>query len=359
MSPGGKSGAFSGYYMHIAPGDTHFSAGIYVPTKPALHALRTTFATDCTAARAFDRLLAAKALRPYGPLDTEPLRITPRGFPKQHPRLPLIRARMRHNRRATQYKWQRWGMEFLARNTAFRRYVLRELERRGPLLSRELEDRSVDGRQDHRWYGSRYVAIMLDLLHRHLTLATENITANEEGSHVTLRYPDWQRVMAMQMILARYVRAVAEPDADGVVRAVPLWLPLGERPVPAFRLAVAGNERVFQPLAEGRVQRGQYIAPSANRRLWKFKRVGEPAECRTEELAPNRLDRRGRGRRLQSIDEKSGEPGQIDRSPSNSLRAGSKNSFWNRNVSARSRNWISAILFVSGLPSTVGASPAI
>jgi uncharacterized protein (DUF2461 family) len=43
--------------------------------------------------RAFDRILAAKAMRRYLPLDTEPLRVTPRGFPKQHPRMPLIRAR--------------------------------------------------------------------------------------------------------------------------------------------------------------------------------------------------------------------------------------------------------------------------
>ena len=93
MSPGGKDGAFAGYYVHLAPGDTHFSAGIYVPVKPALHALRTAFADDGAEARAFDRILASKALRPYLPLDTEPLRITPRGFPKQHPRLPLIRAR--------------------------------------------------------------------------------------------------------------------------------------------------------------------------------------------------------------------------------------------------------------------------
>jgi uncharacterized protein (TIGR02453 family) len=93
MSPGGKDGAFSGYYVHLAPGDTHFSAGIYVPVKPAIHALRSTFAEDGAEARAFDRILAAKAIRPYLPLDTEPLRVTPRGFPKQHPRLPLIRAR--------------------------------------------------------------------------------------------------------------------------------------------------------------------------------------------------------------------------------------------------------------------------
>jgi pSer/pThr/pTyr-binding forkhead associated (FHA) protein len=54
---------------------------------------------------------------------------------------------------------------------------------------------------------------LLDFLHRNLTTATENIRANEEGSQVTLSYQDWQRVLAVQMLLARYVRAVAEPDA--------------------------------------------------------------------------------------------------------------------------------------------------
>jgi pSer/pThr/pTyr-binding forkhead associated (FHA) protein len=57
------------------------------------------------------------------------------------------------------------------------------------------------------------LAELLDFLHRHLTNATENIRANDEGSQVTLSFADWQRVMAVQMLLARYVRAVAEPDA--------------------------------------------------------------------------------------------------------------------------------------------------
>ncbi len=57
------------------------------------------------------------------------------------------------------------------------------------------------------------LAELLDFLHRHLTSATENISANEEGSFITLRYADWQRVIALQMILARYVRAIAEPDS--------------------------------------------------------------------------------------------------------------------------------------------------
>ena len=79
--------------------------------------------------------------------------------------LPLIRARMRRSRRATRYSWERRSREFLERNASFRRYVLREIDRRGPLLARELEDRSAEGRREHRWYGSRHVAQMLEILH--------------------------------------------------------------------------------------------------------------------------------------------------------------------------------------------------
>jgi pSer/pThr/pTyr-binding forkhead associated (FHA) protein len=57
------------------------------------------------------------------------------------------------------------------------------------------------------------LAELLDFLHRHLGLATENIRANEEGSQVTLGYGEWQRVLAVQMVLARYVRAIAEPES--------------------------------------------------------------------------------------------------------------------------------------------------
>ena len=93
MSPGGKDGAYAGYYIHLAPGASHVSAGVWVPGKPALHALRRTFAEDAVDARAFDRILASRSIAPYLPLETDSMRITPRGFPKTHPRLPLIRAR--------------------------------------------------------------------------------------------------------------------------------------------------------------------------------------------------------------------------------------------------------------------------
>jgi uncharacterized protein len=85
--------------------------------------------------------------------------------------LPLLRGLMRKHRRATRYTRDRWRQEFLKENAAFRRYVLRSLERRGPLLSRDFEDLSTQGAGEHRWYGNRYVGRMLMVLHLHGQLA--------------------------------------------------------------------------------------------------------------------------------------------------------------------------------------------
>jgi predicted component of type VI protein secretion system len=56
------------------------------------------------------------------------------------------------------------------------------------------------------------VAEILDFLHNGLTSATENIQAKDDGTQVTLQFSDWQRITAIQMLLARYLRAVAEPE---------------------------------------------------------------------------------------------------------------------------------------------------
>jgi pSer/pThr/pTyr-binding forkhead associated (FHA) protein len=58
------------------------------------------------------------------------------------------------------------------------------------------------------------LAEILDFLHHGLIQATEHIEAREDGSQVSLSYADWQRVLAVQMLLARYLRAVAEPDSQ-------------------------------------------------------------------------------------------------------------------------------------------------
>lgn len=86
--------------------------------------------------------------------------------------LPLVQARMRRRRRSTRYAHERWGREFLSANARFKRYVLRELERNGPMLSRDLEHELVPRPDEpHRWWGSREVTLMLEILHAYGVVA--------------------------------------------------------------------------------------------------------------------------------------------------------------------------------------------
>jgi uncharacterized protein YcaQ len=78
--------------------------------------------------------------------------------------MPIVRARFGRSADA-KYAWDRRAAEFLKHNASFRRYVLRELGKRGPLLSRELEDRSTWGWESHGWHGERRVTQMLGILH--------------------------------------------------------------------------------------------------------------------------------------------------------------------------------------------------
>ena len=72
--------------------------------------------------------------------------------------MPLLRARMR--RLPTP-----GGRQFLRANQSFKRYVLRELEERGPLLSREIEThQSRIGKDRHDWWGARQMGLMLEVL---------------------------------------------------------------------------------------------------------------------------------------------------------------------------------------------------
>jgi uncharacterized protein YcaQ len=78
--------------------------------------------------------------------------------------LPLVRARMRR-RRTGRYAWERRGTELLRTNARVVRFLLRELERNGPMLSREIEGDAKREWETHRWYGNRSVALLLEVLH--------------------------------------------------------------------------------------------------------------------------------------------------------------------------------------------------
>jgi len=79
--------------------------------------------------------------------------------------LPLLLARMRRRRR-DRYAGERWAEEFLRTNARFKRYVLGMLEENGPMLSRDLLDLSREKAEEgRRWFGTRNVTIMLEILH--------------------------------------------------------------------------------------------------------------------------------------------------------------------------------------------------
>jgi pSer/pThr/pTyr-binding forkhead associated (FHA) protein len=59
------------------------------------------------------------------------------------------------------------------------------------------------------------LAEILDHLHRGLTLAAETIESNDDGTEVRLGFNEWQMIQAVQMLLARYGRLIAEPEPRG------------------------------------------------------------------------------------------------------------------------------------------------
>jgi len=74
--------------------------------------------------------------------------------------LPLVRARMRRRRtRPSAYH-----RDYLEANARVRRRLLRELERNGPLLSRDLKLERPRDTEAHRWWGTGEVRLMLDVL---------------------------------------------------------------------------------------------------------------------------------------------------------------------------------------------------
>jgi uncharacterized protein YcaQ len=141
--------------------------------------------------------------------------------------LPLIRARMREP--WGHYKWQRWARGFLKEQTKLRRYVLRELEHRGPMLSRDLEHPAARADERYVWWGTRaQLTWMLELLHRRGQIAVAGRSGGQRLWDLAERwYPETETVPlteARRALEERRFRALgvklekgrwfAHPDAD-------------------------------------------------------------------------------------------------------------------------------------------------
>jgi uncharacterized protein YcaQ len=146
--------------------------------------------------------------------------------------LPLIRALMREP--WGHLKWQRWAKEFLKEQAGLRRYILRELERGGPLPSRELEHHAARYNERTVWWGTRaQMTWMLELLHRRGRIA---VAGRQTGQRLwdlagrvwpeteTVPLTEARRLLEKKRFRAQGVRVgrnglVAHPEAtDGPVR---------------------------------------------------------------------------------------------------------------------------------------------
>jgi uncharacterized protein YcaQ len=145
--------------------------------------------------------------------------------------LPLIRALMRA-------PWGRlkrhdWARQFMKEQAGLRRYILRELERDGPLPSRELEHHAARFTEKTVWWGTRaQMTWMLELLHDRGRIAVAGRLKGQRLWDLAKRvYPETETVPvaeARKLLEEKRFRAqgvslgrtglVAHPDAqDGAV----------------------------------------------------------------------------------------------------------------------------------------------
>jgi uncharacterized protein YcaQ len=144
--------------------------------------------------------------------------------------LPILKAFMRRRDRPLDRRIIAW----LKEHAAYRRYVLRELRERGPLLSREIEDAPSHKREEHRWWGQRKMGLMLECLSARGEVAVVGRRGKQRVWDLaerwypeteTLRLPTAKKLYEEKRFRALGVRLergrlVAHPDAeDGPVPA--------------------------------------------------------------------------------------------------------------------------------------------
>jgi uncharacterized protein YcaQ len=138
--------------------------------------------------------------------------------------LPILKAFMRRRDRPL----DRRIIDWLKEHAAYRRYVLKELRERGPLLSREIEDAPGHRREGHRWWGERKMGLMLNCLSARGEVAVVGRRGKQRVWDLaerwypeteTLRVPTAVKLWGERRFRARGVRLergrlVAHPDAE-------------------------------------------------------------------------------------------------------------------------------------------------
>jgi uncharacterized protein YcaQ len=143
--------------------------------------------------------------------------------------LPLLRSRMRWRRRTAHPR----ARDFLRANARFRRHVLRELDRNGPLLSRELTSTAEPRGPRHDWWGAGELRLMLDILQLHGEIAVAGRRGNQRLWDLADRvYPETEKVPwrdAKALLEEKRRRALGVWLERGRLRA---YADISDEPVP-------------------------------------------------------------------------------------------------------------------------------
>lgn len=89
VAHGSKPHDRAGYYIHLEPGNTFLAGGAYLPPGPWIKAIREELDYD---AESFRKILNNKEFKKYfGKIEGEQLKTAPKGYPKDHPEIDLLR----------------------------------------------------------------------------------------------------------------------------------------------------------------------------------------------------------------------------------------------------------------------------
>ena len=92
IAPGGRKSRRLGYYVHVSPGDQSMIAGgMHEPEPQQLARWRLAMDRD---PGPFSRIIHEKTFRRYfGEVSGEKLKTAPKGYPRDHPQLELLRLK--------------------------------------------------------------------------------------------------------------------------------------------------------------------------------------------------------------------------------------------------------------------------
>ena len=89
ISKGGRKGMYAGYYFHISPEESFVGGGIYMPPAEPLKAVREHIAEN--ADEFLEIINQPEFKKTYPEMYDDKLKTTPKGFPKDHEHIDLLR----------------------------------------------------------------------------------------------------------------------------------------------------------------------------------------------------------------------------------------------------------------------------